>query len=104
MERRNPVGVGFHPHRQSAAIAGLPVPNIESSATSFRRRALGIPLGLRLHRSLPASPAALAGTYDERWRHERAPYLPTGLDAGYSVCAARSAVSAISRWRAYPLA
>ena len=92
---RNPVGVGFHPHRKSAAIAGLPVPNIESSATPFRRRALGIPPRASAASVVSAAPRdALAGTYDERWRHERAPYLPADFD-----CAASSVRRSISGFR-----
>lgn len=88
VERRNPVGVGFHPHRKSAAIAGLPVPNIESSDDAISSpRARHTPSGFGCIGRAWQPRVALAGTYDERWRHERAPYLPADFDAGYFQCA-----------------
>ena len=88
VELRNPVGVGFHPHRKNAAITGLPVPNIEpadKAVSSPRDRHTPAGLGCTGRAWQPR--VALAGTYDERWRDERAPYLPADFDAGYFQCA-----------------
>lgn len=81
VELRNPVGVGFHPHRSRAAVAGLPAPNIESPSDRHA------PAGFGCIGRAWQPRVALAGTYDERWRREAAPYLPADFDSGYFQCA-----------------
>jgi hypothetical protein len=76
-ESRNPVGRGFMGKRGGADMDGLPVPNLEDPRTPFRDAR---------DRSAPACFAPVApswsprknhaGTYDDRWRRYRAPYLP----------------------------
>ncbi|HYO55840.1 DUF2169 domain-containing protein [Archangium sp.] len=88
VEARNLVGVGFHPNRSAAKIAGLPVPNIEP---------LGRPISSPRERHEPAGfgcigrawqpRVAFSGTYDQRWRDERAPFLPGDFDNRYFQCA-----------------
>lgn len=88
VEARNPVGVGFHPHRRGADVVGLPVPNIEPRArpiSSPRERHEPVGFGCIGRGWQPR--LALAGTYDTRWREERAPYLPADFDVGYFQCA-----------------
>lgn len=88
MDLANPIGVGFHPHRKSAAIAGLPVPNIELSGEAISSpRDRHTPAGFGCMGRSWQPRAALAGTYDERWRDEQAPYLPVDFDAAYFQCA-----------------
>jgi hypothetical protein len=84
VEARNLVGVGFHPHRGAAQIEGTPVPNLERPErmiTSRRDRPEPIGLG-HVGRSW-AQRLAYAGTYDARWRDERAPFLPANFDSRY---------------------
>ena len=85
VEPRNLVGVGFHPHR--SRIAGLPVPNIEPLGCSTSPRGHHEPVGLGCIGRSWQPRVALAGTYDERWRNERAPYLPADFDLQYFQCA-----------------
>ena len=88
VEPRNPVGVGFHPHRHRAEVNGLPLPNIEApgqSITSPRERYEPAGYGC-IGRSWQPR-VALAGTYGDRWRQERAPYLPADFDPRYFQCA-----------------
>jgi hypothetical protein len=88
MELQNPVGIGFHPYRKSAAIAGLPVPNIEMSGDAVSSpRDRQMPAGFGCIGRAWQPRAALAGSYDKRWRDERAPYLPVDFDASYFQCA-----------------
>jgi hypothetical protein len=90
VEERNLVGVGFHPHRARAQLAGLPVPNVEAlgkAISSPRDRVEPAGLGCIGRAWQPR--VTLAGTYDERWREERAPYLPADFDSRYFQCAPR---------------
>jgi len=72
----NPVGVGFSSKRMSDA----PVPNIENARSSDGPE---VPWGLG-----PIPPhweprSRHAGTYDETWKQERMPLLPTDFDPRY---------------------
>ncbi len=83
-EVRNPVGRGYHAKDGEKELNGSPLPNLEDPA--------------ELISSLKQSPApacfgpicghweprlSFAGTYDERWQQERAPYLPTDFDSRF---------------------
>ena len=88
VELRNPVGCGIYINADSTQLEGRPLPNIEH-------------IGQRTtHPKGPYEPAgfgcigrgwqpriSLAGTYDESWRAERAPYLPHDFDDRYFQCA-----------------
>jgi hypothetical protein len=84
VELRNPVGIGFHPHRSAVQIEGTPVPNLEhpDRMISSPRDRLD-PIGLGSVGRAWAPRIAYAGTYDARWREERAPFLPTDFDLRY---------------------
>jgi hypothetical protein len=81
-EERNPLGVGLD------AVIDAPLPNLELPDHALRAPT---------QRPPPAGvgPAAArlpvrgdrAGTYDERWRRERAPYLPDDFDQRFLCCA-----------------
>lgn len=84
VEQRNPVGVGFHPHRRPAQIEGTPLPNVEHPRqllSSPRERPA--PAGLGCIGRGWAQRIVYAGTYDARWREERAPFLPADFDSRY---------------------
>jgi len=80
-EERNPVGTGFFAGRGHEGIEGTRLPNVEDP------RAL---VSSPMDRPAPAGFAfvarswmprrAYAGTYDERWRRERFPFLPEDFD------------------------
>jgi hypothetical protein len=80
-EQRNPVGRGFAGLRKSAEMNGVPLPNLED------------PHHLISHVSQQPTPACFAtsaphwqprseyaGTYDDVWQTQRAPYLPEDFD------------------------
>jgi hypothetical protein len=80
-EARNPVGCGFVGKRDRAEFAGKPVPNLESPRDTLSK------LGQQIEPVCfaPVAPAWLprrkyAGTYDENWQRNRAPYLPADFD------------------------
>ena len=76
-DERNPTGCGYAGERSVLDMDGVPLPNIECpheliSRHNDRPNLAGF---------APVSPswstrAQYAGTYDEEWQHQRAPYLP----------------------------
>ncbi|WP_052518717.1 DUF2169 family type VI secretion system accessory protein [Archangium violaceum] len=84
VEHRNLVGVGFHPHRGAAQIEGTPLPNLERPGQTISSpRDRPEPIGLGHVGRAWAHRIAYAGTYDARWRDERAPFLPSDFDPRY---------------------
>lgn len=87
--RGNPFGVGYHSGRSAAEIAGKPLPNIERPGheiASPRAHAEAIGFGC-VGRTWPAR-VRLAGTYDQAWLDQHAPYLAPDFDDHYYQCAA----------------
>lgn len=80
-ESRNPVGVGFAATRSAASEDDLWLPNLEdpsdliSSWNQAPAPACFAPIAAHWEPR-----RAYAGTYDERWQQERAPYLPVDFD------------------------
>ncbi len=84
VEPRNLVGVGFHPHRRAALIDGTPMPNLEHPGQTISSpKDRPDPIGLGHVGRVWAQRIAYAGTYDARWRDERAPFLPADFDPRY---------------------
>ncbi len=93
-EARNPVGCGLRGGRGDSELAGSALPNLEDPAD---------PLGSPDERPAPVgfgcvSPAwaprcRYAGTYDQRWRRTRAPYLPHDLDPRFFQAASPGLIS-----------
>ena len=80
-EERNPVGRGFRGKRKTRELAGLPLPNIEDPAAPVEKvgdKAVPQGFGFTAAHWLPRR--AFAGTYDEAWQQNRAPYLPEDFD------------------------
>ena len=76
-EERNPIGRGFRGKRGTKELEGLPLPNIEAPQCPVDKYGdKAWPAGFAsiapswLHRR------SFAGTYDDTWKKERAPYLP----------------------------
>ncbi len=80
-EMRNPVGVGFRGKRSASEMKGTPLPNLEylyrfiASVSDHPP-----PAGVGFIAAHWQPRASFAGTYDERWEQERAPYFPADLD------------------------
>ncbi len=78
---RNPVGCGYRADDSTRPVAGTRLPNLEDPNE---------PISSPKHRPTPACFAPLgghweprrgfAGTYDEAWQANRAPYLPRDFD------------------------
>ena len=80
-EVRNPVGAGYHAKDGEKPVDGLRLPNLEDPAdfvTSVKQHpapACFAPICGHWEPRL-----SYAGTYDERWQQERAPFLPKDFD------------------------
>jgi hypothetical protein len=80
-ETRNPLGRGFAGARKPDEMNGVPLPNLEDPAQLIRN-----------HNDQPAPACfgfcapnwqprvSFAGTYDDNWKKNRAPYLPEDFD------------------------
>lgn len=87
-EPRNPVGKGLVPRNSKRGTADTELPQLEDPEQLIRSPK---------DRPVPACFAAIcphweprkswAGTYDEAWMANRAPYLPTDLDPRFFLCA-----------------
>jgi hypothetical protein len=84
----NPVGTGYHPIRRRSALTGLPLPNtsqhrspIEDNKGSFRPMSFG-PVGRNFHPRYKH-----AGTYDQQWLDNIAPFWPEDFSYDYFQCA-----------------
>jgi hypothetical protein len=81
---RNPVGTGFRARGGTKPAAGTPLPNVEDPASLISGPSDGpAPVGFA-----PIAPTweprrLYAGTYDDVWQAERAPYLPKDFDSRF---------------------
>jgi hypothetical protein len=93
-EARNPVGIGFSLSEAPERLGGVALPNLEDPRaliSSWKDRPAPAGFGL-LHRHwMPR--LRLAGTYDERWRTQRAPLLPEDFDERFFNAAAADLVA-----------
>lgn len=77
----NPVGAGFWSSKGTRQLDGLPLPNLENPAdliTSIKSEPAPAGFGPLCSHWEPR--LRYAGTYDESWLEERAPYLPDDFD------------------------
>ena len=80
-EPRNPVGTGFRARDGAGPYDGMPLPNVEDPAaliTSWRETPP--PCGFAPVAAHWEPRKSFAGTYDDAWQRERAPYLPADFD------------------------
>jgi hypothetical protein len=84
VDARNPVGCGFRAPHGSRPVHGLRLPNLEdptapiSSPGSAPAPACFAPVGPHWQPR-----RSFAGTYDEAWQKQRAPYLPADFDTRF---------------------
>lgn len=81
VEQRNPVGRGFSGERSVDEMDGVPLPNLETPdnlISAIGHKPTPACFGASAPNWLPR--ASYAGTYDDVWRDQRAPYLPDDFD------------------------
>ncbi len=89
-DRRNPAGCTAA--RSPAALHGKRLPNFEdprepTTATAWKSQSRPAPVGLGPVAGHWEPRAGFAGTYDARWKEERAPLLPADFDPAFFNCA-----------------
>ena len=80
-ELRNPVGIGYAGKRSEQDMHGMPLPNLENPAQliqKFTDQPDPVCFGYVAPSWRPR--ANYAGTYDDAWQKNRAPYLPDDFD------------------------
>lgn len=80
-EGRNPIGRGFRGKRTNRELEDTPLPNVEDPrclVTSVGDKAW--PAGFAFVSPAWLPRRSFAGTYDEAWQKQRAPYLPEDFD------------------------
>lgn len=83
-EVHNTVGVGFHRNSDPATIEGQPLPNLEHPKKPMRSWSdTPPPIGFGSVGRNWQPRLKFAGTYDQRWRDERFPFLPHDFDPLY---------------------
>jgi hypothetical protein len=82
--RENPIGVGYYPIQKMKNLAGKPLPNtaetpqpISDTAGRYRPMAFG-PVGRNFYPRY-----RFAGTYDQEWLADRAPFWPDDFSYAY---------------------
>ncbi len=81
---KNPVGVGFSGNFSVNAVSGVPLPNIESPQDLIvSPEDTPDPAGFSFIAPFWNPRAKYAGTYDDEWELERAPYLPLNFDSRF---------------------
>ena len=88
-EPANPIGSGLRGGRSDHQLVGVPLPNLEAHKHPLEspdQRPTPIGFGAIPPAWLPRR--AHAGTYDDAWRRDRAPYLPRDFDPRFFHAAA----------------
>jgi hypothetical protein len=84
IEKRNPVGAGFAGARTDKEMNGVRLPNLEDPANLIQTvRDTPQPACFGFISPSWEPRAAFAGTYDETWQNNRAPYLPLDFDSRF---------------------
>jgi hypothetical protein len=87
-EPRNPVGRGFRGRRGAAEMVGQPLPNLEDPLKQMESITdQPAPAGFGFVAPSWQPRQSFAGTYDDAWREQRAPYLPLDFRAEYFLTA-----------------
>lgn len=80
---QNPLGTGFYALDPRAAV-NAPLPNLERPEALIRDlRDQPLPIGLGVLGRNFQPRAAFAGTYNQAWREQRFPFLPSDFDPRY---------------------
>lgn len=81
VDARNPLGCGYAGSRKAGDMNGVPLPNLEDPTCLIRETSdTPVPAGFGFCSPAWQPRAGFAGTYDQAWRRERAPYLPRDFD------------------------
>jgi hypothetical protein len=80
----NPVGVGYYPLTKKKALIGKPLPNTQEVGRSAKTTNGNYrPMSLSSIGRNFKNRISFAGTYDQKWLDERAPFFPDDFDYRY---------------------
>lgn len=80
----NPLGLGYQGQRSEAEMENSSLPNIENPDELIRTpECAPVPVGVEAVPPYWPWRRHLAGTYDEVWQRQRAPFLPTDFDDAF---------------------
>lgn len=80
-DMRNPVGAGYAGRKKARELNGTPLPNLENPAQLIQDiKDMPTPACFSYISPGWQPRANFAGTYDEQWQKNRAPYLPDDFD------------------------
>ncbi len=83
-DARNPLGCGFAGNRSAKQMHGVPLPNLEDPRDLIREHSQTPEPACFGYCSPAWEPRVnYAGTYDENWQTQRAPYLPEDFDSRF---------------------
>lgn len=83
-ELRNLVGCGYLGKQKAHVLDGQPVPNLEDPRHLLQKAGdVASPAGFGFISPNWHPRAGFAGTYDEAWKHRRAPFLPVDFDSRF---------------------
>ena len=78
---RNPLGCGFAGNRSVREMEGVPLPNLEDPEQLIRKHTDQPQPACMAYTGASWQPRSnYVGTYDEKWKTQRAPYLPENFD------------------------
>lgn len=84
----NPIGCGFRVRGSERALTGMPLPNLEDPKHLIDSpKDRPPPAGFGYIHPHWEPRWRYAGTYDEHWKKNRAPYLPTDFDPRFNQAA-----------------
>jgi hypothetical protein len=84
IEARNPLGCGYAGSRSVTEMNAVPLPNLEDPQNLITEfSATPAPAGFGFCAPSWRPRVAFAGTYDEAWQSNRAPYLPEDFDSRF---------------------
>jgi hypothetical protein len=83
-ESRNPVGRGFYAKKSAKEVEGVELPNLENPNHLLRSwKDRPPPAGFGVVSPMWQPRLGWAGTYDESWQRNRAPFLPNDFDSRF---------------------
>ena len=83
-DERNPVGIGYLGRRSSRELIGQNLPNLEDPSRPLREIGdVSPPSAFAFIAPAWLPRRRYGGTYDQAWKRNRAPYLPSDFDARF---------------------
>lgn len=91
---QNPIGTGYSADTRASRLDGVYLPNIEDPSALIRSLSCNpAPAGVEAVPPFWSQRRMLAGSYDEHWQQQRAPFLPEDFSSKFLQCASSGLIS-----------